>query len=173
MDSHDAMQKLAKRVNGLTLAVWILVAANLLMVAVWVAPAAILRFHLSQPALPGGVSKEFFESWEGLSIEEKLGRASVVLITEYRRETSISPFRKQPEKTQALAMERWPCFRALRQTIESRTQYSMARSVHMAIFRSARSKKWSTQKIIANARSALSAANGTGCFLNIAKSEFV
>jgi hypothetical protein len=82
------MERIARGIRGLTVAVWCLVAINAVQVGAWLIPMlwpAFYMRHLS--STDAGVPRETFESWEGLSIEEKLKRSSVVLVTEYKHES--------------------------------------------------------------------------------------
>jgi hypothetical protein len=89
MDQSPQLERIANGVRGLSVAVWCLVAINCLQVVAWIVPFVAPSFYARQmaslsssPELP----KQTFESWEGLAFDEKVKRASVILITENKQE---------------------------------------------------------------------------------------
>src|SRR3990172_10424213 len=86
MEPIPQLEEIAKRIRGLTVAVWILAALYGLQVAAWLVPVLAPHFYISNVAPSSGIPRESFERWEGLSCEEKVKRASIVLITEYKLE---------------------------------------------------------------------------------------
>ena len=87
MDDSSQLERIAKGVKGLSIAVWCLVAISVLQIAAWVVPFVAPNFYLKHTALSPVVPKEMLESWQGLTFEEKLTRSSVVLITENKQES--------------------------------------------------------------------------------------
>lgn len=86
MDDPSQLSKIAGGVRALTIAVWCLVAINVIQVAAWLVPMLAPEFYMRRFATASGVPSERLESWEGLALEEKLKRSTVVLITENKRE---------------------------------------------------------------------------------------
>jgi hypothetical protein len=86
MDDPSQLFKIASGVRALTIAVWCLVAINVIQVAAWLVPMLAPEFYMRRLATTSGVPSERLESWEGLSLEDKLKRSTVVLITENERE---------------------------------------------------------------------------------------
>jgi hypothetical protein len=86
MNETSQLERIAKGVRGLSIAVWCLVAINVLQVAAWIVPfvAPSLYAKVAAPSSPD--MPKNFESWEGLTFEEKVKKASVVLLTENKRE---------------------------------------------------------------------------------------
>jgi len=87
MEPTPQIEPMVKGIRGLTIAIWSLVAINVFQVAAWVVPMFAPHFYMqfiasSAPEAP----KELFESWEGLSFEDKVKRSSIVLITEYKQD---------------------------------------------------------------------------------------
>ena len=76
----------ARSIRSLTIAVWCLVAVNVVQVVTWmlpfIAPSLLTNKLSATPSLPPAA----FESWHGLSFDEKAKRASVILITENKQE---------------------------------------------------------------------------------------
>ena len=87
MEPTPQMERIAKGIRGLTVAVWCLVAINVFQVAAWVVPVLAPNFYMRHivPSTPDA-PRESFESWQGLSFEDKVKRSSIVLITEYKLE---------------------------------------------------------------------------------------
>jgi hypothetical protein len=81
------MERVAKGIRGLTVAIWCLVLVNVIQVAAWAVPMFAPNFYMRYvaPSTPDA-PRESFESWQGLSFEDKVRRASIVLITEYKRD---------------------------------------------------------------------------------------
>lgn len=86
MDEVPQLQRIAKGVRGLTIAVWCLVAINVLQVGAWIVPFVAPSFYASRIASTSPDMPSKFESWEGLTFEEKVKKASVILLTENKRE---------------------------------------------------------------------------------------
>src|SRR3990172_689206 len=82
MEPIPQLEEIAKRIRGLTVAVWVLAALYGLQVTAWLVPVLAPHFYISNVAPSSGIPRESFESWEGLSFEEKVKRASIVLIKE-------------------------------------------------------------------------------------------
>ena len=87
MEPTPQMERIAKGIRGLTIAVWCLVAVNVFQITAGVVPMFAPNFYMrhiapSTPVAP----RELFESWEGLSFEDKVKRSSIVLVTEYKLE---------------------------------------------------------------------------------------
>jgi hypothetical protein len=82
------MERIAKGIRGLTVAVWCLVAISVFQVAAWLVPMLAPNFYMSHiaPSTPDA-PRESFESWQGLPFEDKVKRSSIVLITEYKLES--------------------------------------------------------------------------------------
>lgn len=78
------MDPLPKSIGSLTLAVWCLVAVNFIQLALWFIPYIAPTLFVSRMAATSGEPAELFESWEGLSFDEKVKRSSIVLVTENR-----------------------------------------------------------------------------------------
>ena len=87
MEPTPQMERIAKGIRGLTVAVWCLVAISVFQVAAWVVPMLAPNFYMRYiaPSTPDA-PRESFESWQGLSFEDKVKRSSIVLITEYKSE---------------------------------------------------------------------------------------
>jgi hypothetical protein len=87
MEPTPQMERIAKGIRGLTVAVWCLVAINVFQVGAWVVPMFVPNFYMRHiaPSTPD-TPRESFESWQGLSFEDKVKRSSIVLITEYKLE---------------------------------------------------------------------------------------
>lgn len=86
MQPTPQLDAIAKRIRSLTVAVWVLAVLYGLQVVAWLAPVLAPHIYLSSVAPSSGTPRELFESWEGLSVGEKVKRASIVLITEYKEE---------------------------------------------------------------------------------------
>lgn len=86
MDDPSELAKIAKGLKSLSIAVWMLVVISLLQAVAWIVPMVAPGLYLRHTASSVSVEKPEFESWTGLSIEEKIKRSSVVLITENKIE---------------------------------------------------------------------------------------
>jgi hypothetical protein len=87
MNETSQLEMIAKGVRGLSVAVWCLVVINVLQVAAWLVPFVAPTFFAKQVvSLSPDLPKPTFESWEGMTFEEKVKRASIVLITENKKE---------------------------------------------------------------------------------------
>lgn len=89
MEPPSQSERVAKSIRSLTVAVWCLVAVNVVQVAAWLSPFIAPGVLTSRMTVASGFPSGAFESWEGLSFEEKAKRASVVLITENRQEDGL------------------------------------------------------------------------------------
>jgi hypothetical protein len=84
MEMPSQSERVAKSIRSLTVAVWCLVAVSVVQLAGWLFPFIAPGF-LASRVFPSST----FESWEGLSFEEKAKRASVILITENKQEEGV------------------------------------------------------------------------------------
>ena len=85
MDTLSQAEILAKRVRSLTIAVCCLAFANTLVLVSLLISAAVIP----RPGAPGShleSAVQPFQSWEGLSFEDRVERATLVLIAENRTE---------------------------------------------------------------------------------------
>lgn len=85
MDDTTA-RKIATGVKALTIAVWCLVAVNVIQMVAWTLPVISPGIYTRHASSTSGVTRQAFESWEGISLEEKINRASMIVITEFRRD---------------------------------------------------------------------------------------
>jgi len=83
MDELSRLEQIARGVRGLSIAVWCLVAINVVQIGAWIVPLVAPNFHVRHMASSPEVPRE---PWEGLTFEEKVKRASIVLLTENKRE---------------------------------------------------------------------------------------
>jgi len=87
MEPTSQIDTIAKAIRALTIAVWCLVAINVFQMVAWMIPLFAPNIYMRYLApSQTGAPRELFESWQGLSFEEKVKRSSIVLITEYKRE---------------------------------------------------------------------------------------
>lgn len=89
MDDGTQFDRIAKGIRGLSIAVWCLVAINGLQMAAWIVPFVAPGFYAKQVAsmtMSSDPPMQKFESWEGLTLEQKVKRASLILITENKQE---------------------------------------------------------------------------------------
>ena len=82
MDPSSQLDRIEKLLKSLCTALWCLVAINVIAVGLSLARQVLIT-HL---ATSSSVQVPGFESWEGLTIEQKIARSSVILITETKRE---------------------------------------------------------------------------------------
>jgi hypothetical protein len=85
LDNPQQLEHIAKYIKGLTVAVWCLVVLNVIQVGAWMIPYLAPNFfqrHLTSV----GTSQNVLEDWQGLSFEEKVKRATVVLVTQNRQD---------------------------------------------------------------------------------------
>lgn len=78
MTQPPQLDRIEKLLKSLSIAVWCLVAVNTIAVGLSLAR----REPITHFAMTSGFEVPGFESWEGLTIEQKIARSSVVLITE-------------------------------------------------------------------------------------------
>jgi hypothetical protein len=78
MNQPSQFDRIEKLLGSLRTAVWCLVVVNAAAVGLtFLRQALITHFSMSSAVnVPG------FESWEGLTIEQKIARSSVILVTE-------------------------------------------------------------------------------------------
>src|SRR5881396_1839133 len=126
MEPTPQMERIAKGIRGLTIAVWCLVAVNVFQITAWVVPMFAPNFYMrhiapSTPVAP----RELFESWEGLSFEDKVKRSSTkpVLLITTLWVTSIFHCRSYQGKTLHTERVLWCSCRAHLQSTESRTRF--------------------------------------------------
>jgi hypothetical protein len=86
MDDPSQLSNIARNVKALTVAVWCLVAINVVQVLTWLIPYIAPQLYVQRLASSSGIPRKAFESWEGLTLEEKLKRSSLILVTENRRD---------------------------------------------------------------------------------------
>ena len=86
MNETSQLERIAKGVRGLTIAVWCLVAINVVQVGAWIVPFIAPSFYAKTVASSSPDMPRKFESWEGLSFEDKVKKATVILLTENKRE---------------------------------------------------------------------------------------
>ena len=86
MNETPQLERIAKGIKGLSIAVWFLVAINVIQVAAWIVPYVAPSLYAKAVASSSPDLPRNFESWEGLKFEEKVKKASVILLTENRRE---------------------------------------------------------------------------------------
>ena len=99
MESSEKLDGIAKAIRRLTVAVWFLVAIGFIQMAAWLVPFVTSTFYMKVAGTSVGIPKEAFESWEGLSFEDKVKRASIILVTENRHESGkIRAFIKEELK---------------------------------------------------------------------------
>jgi len=83
MNESPPSNQIVRRVRRLSIAVWVLAFINLSLLSAWLAPSIISKFfaeHVLSSTIPG----ETLESWDGMTIEEKIRRSSVIVIVEYK-----------------------------------------------------------------------------------------
>ncbi len=79
MNDSSHLVQIAKSVRSLTIAVWVLVLITVLQASAWLVPLLAPEFVAGKVlSLP----QETLESWEGLTLEEKIKRSSIIVITE-------------------------------------------------------------------------------------------
>jgi len=99
MESPGKLDGIAKAIRRLTVAVWFLVAIGFVQMAAWLVPFITSTFYMKEADTSAGTPKEAFESREGLSLEEKVKRASIILLTENKQESGkIRAFIKEELK---------------------------------------------------------------------------
>ena len=81
MDEVSRLEQIARGVRGLSIAVWCLVAINVVQIGAWIVPLVAPNFYVRHTASSPDVPREMLEPWEGLTFEEKVKRASIVLLT--------------------------------------------------------------------------------------------
>ena len=86
MDEVSRLEQIARGVRGLSIAVWCLVAINVVQIGAWIVPLVAPNFYVRHTASSPDVPRQMLDPWEGLTFEEKVKRASIVLLTENKRE---------------------------------------------------------------------------------------
>ena len=83
MNEDSQLVQISKRVRSLTIAVWVLVLITVLQASAWLVPLLAHNFVAGKVlSLP----QEAFGSWEGLTLEEKIKRSSIIVLTENKTE---------------------------------------------------------------------------------------
>jgi hypothetical protein len=83
MSDSSQLEQIAKSVRGLKIAVWVLVIINVLQASAWFVPFLAPEFvagRVLTSTMPNGM----LESWAGMTLEDKIKRSSIILITEYK-----------------------------------------------------------------------------------------
>lgn len=82
MDNPQQLERIAKYIKWLTIAVWCLVVLNIIQVSAWMIPYLAPNFFQRHLTAAGKSPKNVLENWQGLSLKDKVKRATVVLVTE-------------------------------------------------------------------------------------------
>jgi hypothetical protein len=87
MDESSQLERIRKSIRGLSMAVWCLVGIMAVQTAAWLVPFVAPNLYMKYltPTTPD-MPRQSFESWDGLTFDEKVNRASVILLTENRPE---------------------------------------------------------------------------------------
>jgi hypothetical protein len=83
MNDSSQLEQIARSVRGLKIAVWVLVIVNVLQASAWIVPFLAPEF-VAGKVLSAAMPNEILESWTGLTLEEKIKRSSIIVITEYK-----------------------------------------------------------------------------------------
>ncbi len=86
MGEQPELAKIAKTLKGLTLALWCLVVVSVVQMGAWLLPFVAPDLYVKTATSGSAPKKTAFEPWDGLSLEEKVKRSSMILITQYRRD---------------------------------------------------------------------------------------